>query len=1019
MARGNEVRFDGQTGFVVGDFGAVYQTTDLGENWKKLSVNTTENLNSVNILHPDTIYITGNKSLIKSTDGGKTWTIKVIPPPQADPYSYTITKSYFVSSKVGHATSSRGTILKTIDGGESWYVTESTNTIPSSYFTILFVNSKVGFASKEHSTLMKTTDGGETWAALSTLRQVSSAAYTMHFLNEQVGFVAGDHGGMYKTSDGGHNWTRMSFQAGFVDATSMYGIHFIDENVGYATGMRGRIVKTTDGGKTWTSPAFTYYNIRDMAFPTTTTGYAAGAELYKTTDKGQNWQALNTGLDESYHAYGSMQFFSADTGYVVAHTGTSTRDVLIKTTDGGKSWTKIDVHMYVQQYSAIYFLNNRVGYMSTSDRYYGNGFLKTTDGGQTWQQVSDFYWASRMHFIDINNGFAIRYGDLYKTSDGGLNWTKIYEVYGNFTGFSFVNDKVGYVSAEYGVVLKTKDGGANWEELKTEYDHLKSVTFYNENTGYVLGEYGKNFRTFDGGYSWESVALPTMMSKLIVTDDHDIFVSGDYGRILKGTFDNPAYSLKVLPATNITADGADLTVVAALNSGSLTNVRLEYGKNMLLFDKSIALTPAEVPAHAAEKYTYTLKDLEYTTKYYYRIRATHNGVERVSDIAEFTTYAAFNVSLGSTFNLTTTGCEITGRIASYLDDITAIQFEYATDKSFTNSTSIAATPAVVQAKWSSGVNASLRQLKPDTQYFVRLKFTHRGKVHYSTVYSFYTRPEYRITMHSPTITETDIQWGARVETYNGDISNLVFEYGKTREFGKEAAAAPDAVANNTWRNIQFSLTDLEPNTVYYYRVKGLQGDTVIYSNVHMFRASGGALLEPDRAVVAGSSAILSGFVAPQGVAITNLQIEYGETAELGQTVAATPNSLISGTGKVQAEIKDLAPNTVYYFRITGTVNGEELHSEKISFATAAPTGIADAEGQKLKVYPNPTQDRLYFSHQHPIQRIEVFDHVGKLVLVVLPDAAQYVLDLTKQVPGVYHIRVHHKANVHIRKVVKL
>lgn len=1021
MARGTEVRFKGSTGFVVGDYGTVYQTEDLGESWRKLTVSTTEDLNSVHVLDQDTIFVTGSKSLITTTDGGSTWTEKAISPPQADPYfpnAYTITKSYFINSKVGHATCSNGTILKTVDGGQSWYATESTNTTPSSYFTIQFVNSKVGYASKMHTTLMKTTDGGETWSALSTLRQIASSTFAMHFLSEQVGFVAGEYGAMYKTSDGGQNWTKMSFQSGFVDGTSIYGIHFTDEQVGYATGMGGRIVKTTDGGQTWTHQAFTHNDIRDLVFPTSTTGYAASGELYKTTDKGQSWQKVNTGLDESYHAYRSAQFFSADTGYVVAQTGTSSRDVLIKTTDGGNTWTKVDVHMYVQQFSGVYFLNNRVGYMSTSDRHYGYGFLKTTDGGQTWQQVSDFYGAGSLHFMDINKGFAIRNGDLYSTSDGGVSWTKIYEVEGSFAGFSFVNDMVGYVAAQYGVLLKTIDGGSTWEKLAAPYDRYRVVRFYSQNTGYLIGEYGNTLRTLDGGYSWEKVELPSLITKLVITDALDMFVSGAHGRILKATFDNPAYALKVLPATKISADGAELTAVAALNSGTLTNIRLEYGKYGL-FDKSIALTPGQVPAHAAEKYTYTLEDLEATTTYYYRIRATHNGIERVSDVAEFKTFAAFEYTLGSIFDLGTTGGEIMASVTSHLDEITAIQFEYATDQSFTNSTSVAASPAVVQAKTSSVVTAALRPLMPGTRYFVRLKFTQNGKVHHSAAFGFFTRPDYVITLQTPFVTKADVQWGARVETYDGDISNLVFEYGTTRDFGKQVAATPDAVAHNTWRHIQVSLTDLDLDTVYYYRVRGVQGESVIHSSVHLFRASGGALLEPDQAVVAGNSVILSGFVAPQGVAITNLQIEYGETEALGHTVAATPNALMTGTGRVQAEIKDLAPGRVYYYRIKGTVNRVELHSQMASFATAAPTGISDAADQKLKVYPNPTRDRLYFSHQYPIQRIEVLDPAGRLVLVVEPDAAQYVLDLTRQVPGIYHIRVHHKDYVHVRKVVKL
>ncbi|WP_242929171.1 YCF48-related protein [Pontibacter vulgaris] len=1022
ITSGNEIRFRGEIGFIAGDFGNVYRSVDKGESWQKLTVNTQENLNTVNILHPDTIYITSDKSLIKTTDGGKTWSTKGIEPPQTDPYypnQSSVTKSFFINSKVGHAACKGGKILKTIDGGESWYITESVNSIPSDYFTIHFVNSKVGFASKQHNTIVKTTDGGETWTPLSN-RLVPDAAYSLYFLNENVGFFAGDNGAIHKTTDGGHTWQWISFQNARIDATSIYGIHFINVNVGYATGARGRIVKTTDGGITWTEYAFTYNNIGDMAFPSSTTGYALGSELYKTTDKGATWKTVNTGLDESMNYYRLAQFFSADTGYVVAHEGfySNSIDQLFRTNDGGNTWTKLSLHTYGIRISSIYFLNNRIGYVCT-DSYSGNGFLKTVDGGKTWQRISSFTGATKMHFIDVNNGFAILNGDLYRTTNGGLNWTKIYEVYGSFTAFSFVNDKVGYISAEYGVVLKTKDGGATWEELKTEYDHLKAIAFYSENVGYVTGEYGKNFRTSDGGYTWESVSMPSLITKLVITEDKELFAAGNYGRILKSAVTYDEYSLKALPASDVTADGAVLTGVIASNNEEIANIRIEYGKGMF-FDKRIDLTPARVQANSAEKYTHTLKDLEPDTEYFFRIRATYKGTERSSQFIQFKTRPAFSLNYGMAYNVTTNSAELSWHVASNLGEITNIQFEYATDNSFTNPSSIAASPGTVPGNGSASVVASLQQLKPGTRYYGRLKITYKSKEYYGIPFSFNTRHKYLISIQPPVVTETAVRWGARVETNHGDVTKLMFEYGKSRDFGQEAVVSPDVVPNNAWRNVQASLTDLEPETVYYYRLKALQGDKAIYSTTHMFRASGGVLIEADKAEqVTGTSAILTGFIAPQGSIVSNIQIEYGETQALGKTVAATPNFLYTGTGTVQAEVQDLVANTVYYFRIKGTVNGAELYSVNASFATAAPTGISDEEDRKLRVYPNPTRDRLTFSHQEIIERIEVYDHIGKRVLTALPSAAHYVLDLSRQVPGVYHIRVYHKANVHIRKVIKL
>ncbi|MFD2247543.1 YCF48-related protein [Pontibacter ruber] len=1020
ISSGNEIRFKDNLGFIVGDFGTVYKSTNAGESWQKLTTGITESLNSVHVLHTDTIYTTSNKSLFKSTDGGNSWSKVPIKPSSQnsyDQYNLTINKSAFINSKVGHVACNNGYILKTTDGGVTWKVTESTNTIPSNFFTIHFVNSQIGFASKEHNSILKTTDGGETWYVIS---DPNHAIYSFFFLSENIGFGTGEYGVIYKTTNSGGTWESIGFQKALYDGTSMFGIHFTDENTGYAAGMRGRIVKTTDGGKTWSDYAFTYNNINDLQFPTTTTGYALGSELYKTTDKGKNWATVNTGLDESTHYYRFAKFFSADTGYVVTHEGlySNSIDQLLKTNDGGNTWTKLTLDSYGIRISSMYFFNNRFGYVCT-DSYAGNGFLKTVDGGKTWQKISNFTGATRMHFVDENHGIATRYGDLYRTTDGGVNWIKLREVYGYFTGISFVNDNVGYISAEYGTVLKTKDGGATWEELRTEYDHLKAIAFSSENVGYVTGEYGKNFRTSDGGYTWESISMPYLITKMVITKDKDIFGSGTFGKIVKSTLNYDEYSLKALPASDVTAGGAVLTAVVATNGEALSNIRLEYGKGMF-FDKSIELTPAQLQANSAEKYKVTLEDLEPGTTYFFRIRATYKGIQRTSQFIEFVTLPAFSISYGMAYNVKTNSADLSGYVTSNDQEITNIQFEYATNVNFTNPSSIAASPGTVAGKATASVVASAQNLKPGTQYYGRIKLTYKAKQYYGATFSFATRPDYLIQMQPPIVSNTEVKWGARVETYNGDITKIVFQYGKTREFGSEAVATPDVVPNNTWRNVQASLTGLEPQAVYYYRVKALQGDKEIYSTMHMFRAGGGVLIEADKAEqVTGTSAILTGYVAPQGSMVSNIQIEYGETEALGKTIAATPGFLSAGTGIVQAEVKDLAAGSVYYFRIKGTVSGTELYSEKATFATAAPTGITDEEDRKLKVHPNPTQDKVYFSHPDVMERIEVYDPLGRLLLRAEPGAQQYVLDLSAHAKGVYHVRVYHKGNVYTRKVVKL
>jgi photosystem II stability/assembly factor-like uncharacterized protein len=177
LSGGSEIKFNRQVGFIVGSNGIVYQSLDSGNSWQRLNVNSTENFHSVQIVHQDTVLITGDKSFVKTKDGGQTW-----------------------------------------------YVTERVSHSPSDFFTITFINEQVGFASRAHDDILRTIDGGETWVKI---QSTSDAIYDFFFLNEKVGYMAGDHGVLFKTTNGGLNWEWVGFQNGRYYGTSMLVLFYL------------------------------------------------------------------------------------------------------------------------------------------------------------------------------------------------------------------------------------------------------------------------------------------------------------------------------------------------------------------------------------------------------------------------------------------------------------------------------------------------------------------------------------------------------------------------------------------------------------------------------------------------------------------------------------------------------------------------------------------------------------------------------------------------------------------------
>jgi hypothetical protein len=92
------------------------------------------------------------------------------------------------------------------------------------------------------------------------------------------------------------------------------------------------ILKTTNGGLNWFSVFHDSFNT--VFFKDVNTGWAAGTQMYKTTNSGSNWIIQN--LPQPYYDVTSMTFTNDSTGWAVGWGGK-----IFKTTNGGVWVTQI------------------------------------------------------------------------------------------------------------------------------------------------------------------------------------------------------------------------------------------------------------------------------------------------------------------------------------------------------------------------------------------------------------------------------------------------------------------------------------------------------------------------------------------------------------------------------------------------------------------------------------------------------------------------------------------------------
>jgi photosystem II stability/assembly factor-like uncharacterized protein len=252
---------DSQTGWIVGGSrdgtkGVLLKTTDGGATWTEIELPAEAQgtvLRSIT-LHSDpsagdAAWIVGLGGLILySSDGGNSW-VKQDSPVTKDLYSVASIGYYRQGWKVW-AVGQDGTIIYTSDG-ITWE--EQQSGIPTSLQAVFFTNTsqteKVfkGWAIGVNGVIRATSDFGQRWSPQDA-DALGQHLRSIFFVEKtQTGWIVGDGGLVRYTNNGGRDWRP---RASGVFKT-LYAVHFVNTSQGWAVGKDGVVIHTTTGGSQW------------------------------------------------------------------------------------------------------------------------------------------------------------------------------------------------------------------------------------------------------------------------------------------------------------------------------------------------------------------------------------------------------------------------------------------------------------------------------------------------------------------------------------------------------------------------------------------------------------------------------------------------------------------------------------------------------------------------------------------------------------------------------------------------
>jgi photosystem II stability/assembly factor-like uncharacterized protein len=507
-------------------------------------------------------WVTVKANLLRTTDGGATWSQQVIEPGdnrltnlEAVAFA-TASRGWIVGSGIP-STPTQGVpggalVYSTDDGGATWTRT----TAPSGVFQLQSVSSPgpndvwvTGFGGPPLSTLCHSTDGGQSWSSVRLPFDFSLA--TVSFASATSGWVTGTTVGQDRvtqqacilhTQDGGVTWATATVpDLSDLGLVLNLPLAHVGDSLAWCVGINGFMARTQDG-VTWQrtgAPAGwkvlppRYLNA--VEFTDATHGWVAGQRgtIWRTQD-GSGWQPLAAPRLQ----YGDIDVVGGGmTAYALGFDGNIQRYAVVKTTDGGATWRRVRTNQHRQVASDLFFLDAERGWICGA-QHHGAYLLATTDGGATWRRITPtaagvrLYDFKQIWFADARHGWVAaekiitnKNGEtilpmLLRTADGGRTWREVNSRSGgriDATHLEFEGSRFGWAVGRTGV-WRTVDGGATWRLSRLWHRWMSGpVRFSDSMHGWVLasGSGGpmdtfseRVFSTSDGGHTWQPVTLP-------------------------------------------------------------------------------------------------------------------------------------------------------------------------------------------------------------------------------------------------------------------------------------------------------------------------------------------------------------------------------------------------------------------------------------------------------------------------------------------------------------------------------
>ncbi|WP_175472673.1 MULTISPECIES: YCF48-related protein [unclassified Duganella] len=584
-----------QVGYFAGVAGQDCTGAKPGQGWCRQSPQpTAKDFISIKMTTNKVIWALANQNtVVRSTDGGASWFSKRVPT------SAKLSAITAIDANTAWVVGSNGFESHTKDGGTTWVRGNMPANTPDLMAIGAIRDGSTLWATGSSSAVLKSTDGGASWTGQSLDTDANCTLWSVSAVDAGNAWLAGPDC-IARTTNGGAHWTRS-------DGFNVRSISAVDANTAWVAKLAS-IEKTTDGGKTWVSQVSRTLNgtgigaqYTSIAAVDLNTVFAADFSgfIIKTTDGGNSWK------DQSPpEAFTCCQnpHFSVLSAFDASSAVVGGREGVIYASTDGQSWASKNRSIFSPANTdirsiAVFDANHAVVPIG------GYGMVHYTEnGGVDWQRQASPRALDCAHAItrlNATTALGLGCGTLLKSTDQGKNWQSTFIGSGQLNALSVVNENTYWAAGEYGTITRTSDGGATWTAAAGTLPRITFRDIYavDEQNVWAVGDYETLVHTTDGGKTWAIKTANTILNGYsavialnantawVTHSSQSLMVTNDAGatwsKVNTGV-DDLLLTLATLDGKVLWAAGVNGRIVRSEDSGKTWSVQ-DSGTNDYLF----------------------------------------------------------------------------------------------------------------------------------------------------------------------------------------------------------------------------------------------------------------------------------------------------------------------------------------------------------------------------------------------------------------------------------------------------